>query len=330
MHVVLEDMRYQSVVESHLNHALNGFGVETAEDHDLLSKVLTHFRCHKNTIYKYKLNSSFDYSSGCPDKSLRTMLDILKIDNEVVLQQFIIQGKIESTVLVADHREGDAILSRGYPANTSRILTADCFEVGSRRGGLSQTPMNRYDGPPRLRNDFDQMILETDAELADKRRRYQAIKDQSERLAQELEQLRNDKALAARRRSAAQKSIGDHKGKIESIRQQLQDQTVSQLPTYMALCEAAKETIVKLEAQKVSCEISYQQSWQEYQALALKVKELREQLALEKNVLGNIQKELQDFNFKVQELKEHLRHSTLKKIENQKKLDESKLQVSTI
>ena len=64
----------------------------------------------------------------------------------------MIHSKIESTVLVTSHDEGDRItrFNTYVPPNVSKICTYDCYEVANARGGRSTTMMSRYDGPTRF------------------------------------------------------------------------------------------------------------------------------------------------------------------------------------
>lgn len=88
---------------------------------------------------------------------MRTILDMIQIDNSIVLQQMVIINNIEKIVIVDSHHDGDNILRNGVlPEKVLRMFTRDCFEVGS-RAGLSASSMNMYLGPSRLVEDIEQL-----------------------------------------------------------------------------------------------------------------------------------------------------------------------------
>ena len=75
-----------------------------------------------------------------------------------MLQQLIINSRIEKNVLVRDQDEGDSLTRNSYPKNVSNVYSPDCFIIGSRHGGLSTTALNRYRGPPRISQDLTSAI----------------------------------------------------------------------------------------------------------------------------------------------------------------------------
>jgi hypothetical protein len=75
-----------------------------------------------------------------------------------VQQQLIINSSIEKTVLVSDASEGDDLVRGGYPDKVSAIYTPDCFQIGSKFGGLSTIAINVYKGSPRLTADLDSVL----------------------------------------------------------------------------------------------------------------------------------------------------------------------------
>lgn len=78
LHIQLKKKDCRSVVESSLNHLLNGFGVDNIEDQRLLNRILQKYNC-PNTVYKYQAVRNFDFRSGLPENSLETILDVIEV-----------------------------------------------------------------------------------------------------------------------------------------------------------------------------------------------------------------------------------------------------------
>ncbi len=70
----------------------------------------------------------------------------------------VINGKIEKTVLVKSHEEGDDITRQGYPHNVTNIFSRDCYSFGQRGGGLASNALNEYKGHPRLTKDIESIL----------------------------------------------------------------------------------------------------------------------------------------------------------------------------
>ena len=73
-------------------------------------------------------------------------------------QQLVINGKIEKTVIVGSHEEGDRITRNSYPHNVTSIFSKDCYSFGQYGGGLATSSLNEYRGTPRLTADYEQLL----------------------------------------------------------------------------------------------------------------------------------------------------------------------------
>jgi chromosome segregation ATPase len=169
LYVKLNDQKYRRVVESLLDPLLNSFAVDNDADYQRLQRIL---RNNETSIpvLKYQRKVDFDFSSGRPSSEFKTVLDILKIEDEVVMQQLIINSNIEKTVLVDTHSEGDRMSRNGLPPNVMGIYTIDCFQIGSRSGGLQTSAMRLYQGLPRLAKDIQSTLQEYQNNLKEKER----------------------------------------------------------------------------------------------------------------------------------------------------------------
>lgn len=182
----LEDQSFRLVIESHLNHVLNGFGVSCHEDSILLKSLMGRYRL-RNTIYKYSVNKNFDFSKGQPSRNLRTMYDLLRFENEIVMQQAIVNGNVEKIVLVKDDQEGDDVLAQGFPHNAKKILTRKCYEIGQKSGsGMAAFAMPVYNGPPRLAVDNAAFLKEQRHDLNLRESELENLKKEHYDLEKEL------------------------------------------------------------------------------------------------------------------------------------------------
>lgn len=64
-----------------------------------------------------------------PDQRYTTFHDILTIENKYVLKLLVDSAKIESSILVRERAEGDAIM-RNQPPKVTGCFSADCYRLG--------------------------------------------------------------------------------------------------------------------------------------------------------------------------------------------------------
>jgi structural maintenance of chromosomes protein 6 len=209
--------QYSKIIESLLNRMLNSFAVETHEDRNLLNQLLRRYR-HAADIF-IGTNRRFDFSQHEPSPDLLTVFRALEIEHETVLQQLVINSKIEKAVLVHNRDKGNRLTANGYPRNATSVHTIDHFSVGSRSGGLSTDPVNRYNGAPRLSEDIQQYVKDkqdrlarVSAELADAQRTVG-------RTGQELQALRNQRQTIRNSITGLERQVGQ----LERALQQLQE-----------------------------------------------------------------------------------------------------------
>lgn len=142
MHVKLKDPRDEDwvrILERMFGRNLNAFLVTNFEDRKRLEGILQRSRWYSGSNSRQLTGSDapiivskrerFDYRSGEPDKKFKTVLDSLdvspptleisadvQINDEFVKRQLITHNHIESTILIADRQQADAVM-HGHPRN---------------------------------------------------------------------------------------------------------------------------------------------------------------------------------------------------------------------
>ncbi|KAJ3284583.1 Structural maintenance of chromosomes protein 6 [Borealophlyctis nickersoniae] len=195
MHCKIKNPEFNTIVETLIGNTLSSFGVETQEDLRSLQGIFDRFRV-RCSILKYT-NRAIDFSRGLPSREFITILDVLDIDDEVVLNQLVINESIEQRVLVRTRDEGNHVTAGGYPPNVNGVYTKDCLSMGSKSGGLATNSLHPYQGAPRLGSNIDDKIREErmrleskEAELRDTMPHVQHANEVIARLAREKQVLR--------------------------------------------------------------------------------------------------------------------------------------------
>lgn len=184
------------------------------------------FKCSKNAI---------DFSHGLPDREYTTILDCLEINNELVLRQLVINNKIEKTVLVDNHREGDAVTKNGFPHNVNAVYTKDLFNCGSHTGGLSTTTLYEFKGIPKLAESMTDTIKHTELEAQATKRKEDVERELLRKiLASRDDALKQKVALVMRLREIDQQRFKIN-NKIKDIRDEMVEENPDNISTLQEL-----------------------------------------------------------------------------------------------
>ncbi|KAK3989657.1 hypothetical protein QBC44DRAFT_358960 [Cladorrhinum sp. PSN332] len=179
------------IVETLLGGNLNGFLVTSNRDARLLQEMISRTGIKSQTPVLTGSKRPLNLEGKEPDAEYDTILRILKFDNPLVRDQFIIQAAIEQTILVPQRSRGQEIMYDGAPPRNVRACIS--FHDSKRsegvrienRGNLGSSPVfpPRPNQKPRIRTDNESQMayyqeslrqLEADSqELGNQRRRAQ-------------------------------------------------------------------------------------------------------------------------------------------------------------
>lgn len=162
-HVRLLKPEWSSILEKSFGGSLDSFIVTSKGDMDILSGLKKRVGYDRGMIY---IANTYQLQPREPDENLLTVLRAVRIDNELVRNQLILQNSIEQTVLVEDMRDASELLHRGVRARNVKL----CFAMNSKRKtqgyriGLNrvneaaQDPIHEFSGHARMRTDAESQL----------------------------------------------------------------------------------------------------------------------------------------------------------------------------
>ncbi|KAJ3276811.1 Structural maintenance of chromosomes protein 6 [Terramyces sp. JEL0728] len=215
-------------------------------------------------IYKYDPKGDLNYYDGQPSKNLKTVLDVLTIDNQIALEQLIINNNIEKAVLVDTMEEGDSL--NPWPRNVSGVFTPEGHLIGGKQGGLSTASMSMYRGPPRLSENVDEVVRELQYELGQLKAKYDdassdlnqtnrkrvSIERQKSNLVAEIRQMESARLKIERVIREREESINDAQPVNIDTYINLKNEETSKLHLLEKQVQDAKSAVSEIsEAQKL-------------------------------------------------------------------------------
>ncbi|KAJ4387984.1 Structural maintenance of chromosomes protein 6 [Gnomoniopsis smithogilvyi] len=161
-HIQVSNPAWSPMLEKLFGENLNGFVVTNKRDQQRLSNMMNRLRITRSPIL-IGSPRTIDTSSSEPDNNFDTVLRILKIDDQLIRNQLIINNRIEKTILVESQEEADEIMVKSSPPRN----VAACYHPIPRRGrgwtvrivananGINSTPVAPPPDhvPPRLQSD---------------------------------------------------------------------------------------------------------------------------------------------------------------------------------
>jgi len=157
---------WSKIIETVLKNYVSSMGVFSHHDRKLMQSILTKFKCSAPVFVCRKKN--IDFSNGEPEEKYLTILRAIECNNDVVVQQLVVNTRIEQILLIKNRKEADIVMStgpnNGFPINVAACYTIDGFQVGS-KGGLATLSVNLYNGPPKLLTDVDEVIKENQMKI---------------------------------------------------------------------------------------------------------------------------------------------------------------------
>jgi len=171
-HVKLLRPEWGRILEKNFGMALNAFVVTSRADQTILSELMR--RCNwEMPVYIGKANR-IDTSHNEPDPSLLTWMRALKIDNDLVRNQLIINQSIDQTVLIEKHEEGYKFMANGG-SQARNVKMCFTFANGDSRkgrvinrtsgGAINDSPIDEFRGPLRMQADKEDQIRQEQASL---------------------------------------------------------------------------------------------------------------------------------------------------------------------
>ncbi|KAL9114162.1 MAG: hypothetical protein Q9227_001934 [Pyrenula ochraceoflavens] len=210
-HVRLLRPEWSSQLEKAFGGTLNSFIVTSKKDQSALLRLMRQVNCELPILIGN--DHPIDVRAHEPDRKFDTVLRVLDIDNDLVLNQLVIQHGIEQTILIASLTDATAVMyGSERPRNVRR-----CYCINShnkrkghhlaymRNGEPTQDPIQEWTGKPRMKTDLEvQIRLQQEA--------LQEAKNVLTRLTEESRKALNDQ-------EKAKQAIHRHQKRERELRQ---------------------------------------------------------------------------------------------------------------
>ncbi|KAF2175035.1 dna repair protein-like protein rad18 [Zopfia rhizophila CBS 207.26] len=251
---------WSSILEKASGASLNAFVVTSKADQNVLSELMREVNC-QNPIYIGK-SDPIDTTGHEPDPTLDTWLRILKIDNDLVRNQLIVNHSIDQTVLIADRNTAVEFMRQNASLRPNVRM---CFTmhspnslngfsvVKSGSGAFKMDPIAEYTGRYRME--------------ADKEPQLKAEKANLNRIRQELADLQTNARMRQTSVDSCQGEIDAHNKRIERIKAQLRraqadvdrlEQELNDATPEAGLIERLEEDLRTVEEEKAFAEEQFQ------------------------------------------------------------------------
>jgi len=205
-HVQLLKPQWSAILESQFGKSLNGFLVTSKYDMKILDEMMKQLSVRDCPIFLSSSREPLDLREKEPDESFDTILRVLKIDNDLVRDQLVINHSIEQVVLTPERKQAEKILFDGSPPRNVRAIF--CFRNGTSGPGLRLSENNGNMGTsvvntsrhmtPRMRGDGDSELVFLREQHRQLEAEYKTIESEKRRLQQEVQRceaaLRTNKA----------------------------------------------------------------------------------------------------------------------------------------
>lgn len=175
-HVTLLQAKWSSQIESTFGQALDGFVVTCKEDQALLSGLMRRVNCTPGIFIGDP--TPLDTTGKEPEAAVDTILRVLRIDNDLVRNQLIINHAIDQTVLIENLAQAREFISgtRDAPHPPPRNVRASiCITDGkfgtrfdsTRAGNMRSGDVRPWDNPRMRSNREDRVkVLQQEVQLA--------------------------------------------------------------------------------------------------------------------------------------------------------------------
>ncbi|KAF2630071.1 dna repair protein-like protein rad18 [Macroventuria anomochaeta] len=293
-HVKLVNADWGYILEKQFGSALNGFVVTSKPDQTILAELMRRSGWQSPIFIGSK--NRIDTSRHEPDPSLLTWMRALKIDNDLVKNQFIINQGFEQTVLIENSDEGAQFMAmRGPLSNNVKM----CFTLsnGDKRrgrvinytgaGGINNSPIDEYRGQLRMHVDKEAQIRQEEEQLQLAEQATRDAQQESKRLLEHVNACRAREANRSRLGKQLQHALQKAQDRMETLEAELSDATPD-----AAAIEVLEDQLRTASEDQKRCE-------EVYEDMVVKKMDLGNDNATNKKELDTAQAELEGLKFKL-------------------------------
>lgn len=229
-HVQLLQPRWSSILEKTLGNTLNGFLVTSKRDEKLLWGLMNRVGVRNSPIFICNRNP-LTLQGKEPDAEYDTILRVLRIDNQMVRDQLIINHMIEQIILIPERVRAQEVMFDGAPPrNVKGCLSFhdrkrnQGLRLANNNGNISTSPVEPNPKlRPRMKTDSEAQIALQKESLQQIETECRAVVAEQRRLQQEHRRCEAGLAQHKKNKDALEKSLKSVQVKINGIHGQLDE-----------------------------------------------------------------------------------------------------------
>lgn len=307
-HVKLLEPEWGYILEKQFGSVLNGFVVTSKADQNILTELMRKFNW-TSPIYIGNRNP-INTTPNEPNPELLTWMKALKIEDDLVRNQFIINQGFEQTVLIESRTEASKFMyARGPP--TRNVKMCFTFADGDKRrgrvinftpnGGINDSPIGVYSGALRMQADKEDQIRGEQVRLEQAQREVRDMEQACQDLQNQVTTCKTRQQNHQRQKKILQLSFQKAQDKVDRLEGELSDATPD-----AAAIEVLQDALVNAQEE-------LQRASGVYEDMVLQRDRLNSEARSNKRNMEEAQGALKELEFKLNKAQ-----STVRKLQGQR------------
>ncbi|KAK3936904.1 hypothetical protein QBC46DRAFT_295384 [Diplogelasinospora grovesii] len=230
-HIALLQPQWSSILETFFGKNLNAFLVTSQRDQRILDGMMSRLGIRNCPVLIGNRNLQINTEGKEPDPQFDTILRVLKIDNQLVRDQLIINNFMEQVILIPDRRRAEEVMFDGAPPRNVKMCL--CFHDKKRgegirltnTGNMASTPVQPNPRlQPRMKADTASQIAHFKEALRQTESEFKVIENDRRRLQQEaqrtetaLKKQKQDKKILESQLRQAQVAVDNAEANLDQF-----------------------------------------------------------------------------------------------------------------
>ncbi|EAQ92197.1 hypothetical protein CHGG_00432 [Chaetomium globosum CBS 148.51] len=219
---------WSAILEKTIGINLNAFIVTSKHDEKILRGMMNQLNVRSCPVFICNPRP-LDISGKEPDAEYDTILRVLKIDNQMVRDQLIINHMIEQVILIPERVRAQQVMFDGAPPRNVKACLAfhdrkrgEGLRLAMTNGNISTTPIQPNPNlRPRMKTDSDSQISLLKNTLQQIVAEYQELNAEKRRLQQEFQRCQNAVVQLKKSRDALERESKNARLKADNIQTEL-------------------------------------------------------------------------------------------------------------
>ncbi|KAH6844875.1 P-loop containing nucleoside triphosphate hydrolase protein [Chaetomium sp. MPI-CAGE-AT-0009] len=219
---------WSGILEKTIGINLNAFIVTSKRDEKILRGLMNQLNVRSCPVFICNPRP-LDISGKEPDAEYDTILRVLKIDNQMVRDQLIINHMIEQVILIPERVRAQQVMFDGAPPRNVKACLAfhdrkrgEGLRLAMTNGNISTSPIQPNPNlRPRMKTDSDSQISLLKNSHQQIMAEYQELNAEKRRLQQESQRCQSAVTQLTRNRAALERQLTEARTKVENIQDEL-------------------------------------------------------------------------------------------------------------